>query len=265
MCVIYTVSVIGGSLLVSAPQFTDQRTREIYDLYSTGATLEEVGIEFSISRERVRQILREAGISTRSTTETANVRHARIVEERGEEICTEFSECQDAVEVSRRLDIPRAVVKEIVAERCPQVVRRRPRASSRKYSTEELVRFLHETSADVPGVMTAEDYRRFAADRRAEDGRPWPTVHTYIKRFGSWRKALARAGLSVAPRSTRSRRRFSDEECVKALRRAAEALERIPTMDAYSEFVAFHEGLPKAVTLTDRFGSWHEALTAAEL
>ena len=38
-----------------------ERARAMYDLYSRGATLEGVGRRYGLTRERVRQIFRDAG------------------------------------------------------------------------------------------------------------------------------------------------------------------------------------------------------------
>jgi Sigma-70, region 4 len=42
----------------------------MHSLYQTGATLEEVGERYGITRERVRQLFKKAGLETRSRRET---------------------------------------------------------------------------------------------------------------------------------------------------------------------------------------------------
>ena len=46
------------------------RVREMYALYEVGATLEEIGADYGITRERVRQLFNKAGLPTRSPQET---------------------------------------------------------------------------------------------------------------------------------------------------------------------------------------------------
>ena len=240
----------------------------MYALYTTGATLEEVGATFGLTRERVRQIFGEAGLPTRSITETQSLRRDRTVHQRSEEICAAFSESKDVEEVARRLDIPRGLVREVVASHLPPLERRRsPRATTPKYPTAGLIAFLQEVAAAVGRPPTVGEYDRYAEVRRIDDDRSWPSTHTYVKRFGSWRKALAQAGLPVGPRrASPSRRRFSDEDCIEALREVAWTIDRPPTITAYNDLARASQGrLPSAITITNRLGTWHGALTRASL
>jgi len=173
----------------------------MYALYVGGATLEEVGARFGITRERVRQVFREAGISTRSITETHVLRHDRLVNQRGAEICKAFSESRDVEAVSRQLNVPRTVVKEVVTQHFPPGSRAFPKKTRPPmYSTTELLAFLQEAGTAVPGRLTTGTYARYARGHRTGDGRPWPSFQTHAKRFGSWRGALLEAGLPVKPR-----------------------------------------------------------------
>jgi Homing endonuclease associated repeat/Sigma-70, region 4 len=240
----------------------------MYDLYATGATLEEVGARFGLTRERVRQVFRDAGLPTRSITETQSLRRDRAVHQHSEEICAAFSRYQDVADVARELDIPRVVVKEVVEAHFPPPMRRRHRkAATPKYSVEELIACLREASAAVGGPLTVGGYARYAEGRQAEDSRSWPSTHTYVKRFGSWRNALLRARLPVAPsRRSRSRRKFSDQDCIHALREAAETIEQVPTITAYNDIARSSRGrLPSAMTITNRLGTWSKALIRARL
>jgi Homing endonuclease associated repeat len=240
----------------------------MYDFYATGATLEEVGVRFGLTRERVRQVFQEAGLPTRSIAETLSLRRERAVHERSEEICAAYSTRRDVGEVARALDLPRVVVKEVVERHFPPPERRRrPRAATPKYPTEEMIAFLRQASAAASLPLTTGRYSRYAEGRQTDDGRSWPSTHTYVKRFGSWRKALVRAGLAVAPRrASPPRRRFSEADCIRALRKAAEVIEEVPTATAYDELARASRGrLPSAMTITNRLGTWHQALTRASL
>jgi hypothetical protein len=78
---------------------------------------------------------------------------------------------------------------------------------------------------------------------------------------------LIAAGLKpLGALSSQSRRKFSDDDCVAALRAAAEKLGEPPTVAAYGEFVRESEGrYPSEMTLRLRFGTWYEALVRAGL
>jgi DNA-directed RNA polymerase sigma subunit (sigma70/sigma32) len=47
------------------------RAREMYSLYQRGSTLEEVGKLYGLTRERVRQLFKEADLPTRSRQEAS--------------------------------------------------------------------------------------------------------------------------------------------------------------------------------------------------
>ena len=238
----------------------------MHELYVSGATLEEIGTRFGVSRERVRQIFREAELPVRSTAETHALRHDRLLRERGEEICAAFSESKDAEEVSRRLEVPRVAVEEIIKRHFPPTERRRRRrATAPRYPTEELIACLQEAGAAARGALTTGEYGAYAKGRQTENGRPWPSDQTYVNRFGSWRAALLQAGLPVNPRAPRPpKRKFSDQDCIQALRDAARALGKAPTAAEYDAFVkASKKSLPGPGTVRKRCGTWYEALSKA--
>jgi hypothetical protein len=173
-----------------------QRTRAMYAMYVNGATLEEVGARFGVTRERVRQIFQEAGIPTRSITETNVLRHDRLVHQHSDEICAAFLESRDIGAVARQLDIPRIIVQEVVKQHFPSDPHAHPRrARPQMYPTSELIAFLQEAGAAVSGRLTTGAYAKYAKGRRTDDGRPWPSFQTHAKRFGTWSKAVARAKL----------------------------------------------------------------------
>jgi hypothetical protein len=250
-------------------QALDPRTREMYELYVAGATLEEVGARFSVTRERVRQIFREAGMSIRTMRETIALRNDRLVRQHGEEIRAAFLVSKDIGVVAQQFGLPRVVVREAVKDLLPVVA---PPQLRRKlppiYSTQELLAFLQEAGSAVADVPNAAAYRRYAQGRQTSDGRSWPSPHTIISRFGSWRKALLQAGFKVKPPPRRAaKRRFSEADCLEALRAATQALGAAPTAAVYARFVrsAAKGAFPSEMTIRNRFGSWQKALEKADL
>jgi hypothetical protein len=238
----------------------------MHAMYSDGATLAEVGRRFDLSRQRVQQIFREADLPTRSITETHTLRHERLLE-RSDEVAAAYAECKDPERVARTLGVPRAFVNEIAAARFP-VPRRRPRRrgpAKRKYSIEEMIVFLQEAAGSASGRLGLREYRDYAEGRQTDDGRSWPSIHTYTARFGSWRKALIAAGLPAGRHGpSGAKPRFSAQDCIDALREAAQIHGEPPTIASYDELArASNNRLPSAATITKRFGSWYDALTQA--
>jgi hypothetical protein len=84
--------------------------------------------------------------------------------------------------------------------------------------------------------------------------------------FGSWNAALKAAGLAPNRRTIRpARRRFSDRDCLEALRRLAQELGYRPAYTDLKTEAGVRCGCPGEKTLYDRFGSLSAALKAAGL
>jgi hypothetical protein len=237
----------------------------MYELYSRGATLAEVGDAFGLSRERVRQLLVESGVRTRGTGETLALQRSRELSESRGKVCSAFDEMRDTRRVSKHLGIPHAVVKAIVKDHFPPRTRRNKRVK-KLYSEEELLGFLKKASQELGGVLTTAAYNRFAKGRRSR-GRHWPTNQVYYQRFGSWRSALQTAGLAANRSSPIAGKRLFDEShCLDALRAAAREFGGAPTVAQYDTFArASHGGLPSAATVRNRCGRWNDALAKAGL
>lgn len=85
-----------------------------------------------------------------------------------------------------------------------------------------------------------------------------PCSQTYIVRFGSWKKAVTAAGLSM---NYHFRENYSDDDLLEMLCRLAEELGRKPTVRDLDSY----EWAPCYATVTNHFGTWNEALKRAGL
>jgi hypothetical protein len=261
-----TYSPASSSRLVRGAS-ADRRAEQAYELYKAGATLAEVGERYGVSRERVRQIFRDHGFRVRSIAETRALQRDRQIAEHAASICECFREHRDIGEVAKRLNLPEGLVKEVIKTRFSKAQRRKPKATSKRYSDEELIGFLQETSRALGGVLTVKGYNDYARGRQTADGRPWPTNQTHGLRFGSWHAALTAAGLAANPSSPiAGRTLFDDGHCIDALRAAARELGRPPTAEEYDGFArASNGGLPSQATVRIRLGGWYQALSQAGL
>ena len=242
------------------------RVREMYELYEYGATLDEVGEDFGISRERVRQLFGRAGLKTRSMAETAQLKR-EADRHRTDEIVEGFRRSKDVALVATELEIAKRTIIEVVrAELPPEEYQpprsKAPRAATKRYSDEELIGFLREASAALGTTLSSQAYDSVALGRRTADGRPWPTKQTAALRFGSWRAAVIAAGLDAHPPSgAGTRRRFNAQDCVEAVRAVGERLGRRPSRKEYERCARASAGeLPSASTLRTRCGGWNDVL-----
>jgi hypothetical protein len=236
-------------------------------MYEAGATLEEVGRAFGISRERVRQIFRDHGLPVRSVQDAHTVQRARQSRQYADRIKDRFRDLRDVDAVAKELRLPKTLVVEVVNGAFTAAERRKPKQAKKKYSDDELIEFLRAASMALGGVLSAQGYTDYARGQTTQDGRPWPTHQTHALRFGSWRDAVKAAGLAANPSSPIAGQTiFEDGHCIDALRAAARALGRPPTADEYEEFARASNGaFPSQAAVRQRLGRWYQALERAGL
>ena len=243
------------------------RVREMYALYEAGATLQEVGEQYDITRERVRQLFGEHGLHVRSIAEAAALRRESELG-RASDVVREFERSGDEREVAKKLGLSATSVHAIVNANIenPRLHRKR-RTPKKRYSDQELIDCLREASVALGGVLTTGAYSEFARTRRFKDGRPWPTHQTHFHRFGSWRKALSNAGLrSNRASAIAGQHVFEREHCIDSVRDLARTLARAPTAAEYEQYARASNGAaPSLATVRNRCGRWYEVLRMAGL
>ncbi len=240
----------------------------MHKLYETGLTLEEVGRLFQVSRARVGQLFRREGLKTRSVGETAALHRAQLRDRHRSDICRLYGLGRSAIEIAAELKLSKTIIDEILDEQ-PGYQRRKRIVKKQThkpfYANEELIACLQEANLETGGILTTAGYSSLAKTKKLADGRPWPTHQTPFNRFGSWRAALAAAGLlSNPPSAIAGRRIFSAAHCVEAILEAERALGHLPTAAEYEAYaVKMNGALPSLATVRHRLGRWHEALRLA--
>lgn len=247
-----------------ATPWTREEALEMHALYIGGMTLEQCAKRYGITRERVRQVFKKAGLPKRTPEQNRALR--RLDAPAAERAVQLYRRTGDIDAVARELGVRRDAAREAIHQALPQHSVFRPaHASKPRFTDEELLDLLREVSANVGGVISVSDYNTYAADRTTPDGRPWPTHQTAQKRFGSWRDALVRAGLAANPSSPiRGQRIFEAVHCIDAIRQLARDIGEVPTAREYEEFAAKSGGsVPSLSIVRLRCGSWHLACKAA--
>ncbi|MCL6537003.1 MAG: hypothetical protein K6T28_00160 [Acidothermus sp.] len=193
-------------------------------LRSSGATLQAIGEQFGLTRERVHQILVQAGYDASALkVKAAKSRRRRILKEHAEAIRALLEKGLLPREVASALRLPVELV-EGVDDANPQYARRRRLSRNRsssaylKYTHEAVLGCLRTASQELGGVLTTSAYTAYARGRRFLDCRPWPTHQTAVLRFGSWHAALETAGLQSNPSSPIAGQHLFDEaNCIDAI------------------------------------------------
>jgi hypothetical protein len=237
-------------------------------LYQSGCTLQAIGDQFTISRERVRQVLLHAGYDMAALrADASRARRGRIVDECGPQIELLLSSGREPREVASVLGVPADLVQGIDSLHPRYRVRRRslrvnPQA---KYTGDEVLECLRLANSAIGGVMTTAEYAAEAAGRVLSDGRPWPGPQTAMLRFGTWRSAMTAAGLpSNASHWRQDRRLFDSAHCIDAILEVERVVGRIPTVRDYNEYAKRMDGaLPSLSTIRHRLGTWATAVQQA--
>ncbi|MGD0519462.1 MAG: HNH endonuclease [Thermoguttaceae bacterium] len=114
------------------------------------------------------------------------------------------------------------------------------------YTDEQLINELQRI-AKLPGidVLSRETFKKYKKISSATN---------IERRFGSWSKALKKAGLSITP----SQSRYSNEDLFKNLLNTWTHYGRQPTVTEMSE----HPSKITPATYSNRFGNWRKALEA---
>jgi predicted transcriptional regulator len=264
---------------------TPERDAKWFRLYhDEGRTLQEIGDEFGVTRERVRQVLREErerrGVT--ETTEETRRRHREealdaIVDARRGDIMRALREDGSAVRAAERLRLPRAAVKRVLGS-LPREEQRaltfrlrgeRQRASAATDAM--LLEYIRQAAGLAGEPLTREMYDRVA--RR----RGWPTCQTPMLRFGTWLTALEAAGVEGVP-SVRgdNYERVSLDVCLGAVAWVRDHLGHWPSVDEYDRVRRWALAgpspppLPSLATVRNRArlelggGGWYAVIGAAK-
>ncbi|MCZ4327396.1 homing endonuclease associated repeat-containing protein [Brachybacterium paraconglomeratum] len=241
----------------------DLRASRSARLYAFGATLQEIGDLFGVTRERIRQILsRETPWSSTDLSAAAKVL-ARARRAEHESAAEQWSVSNPAAPLD---EAPAALGFSV--EQMRQLLGRRrsrhepafdaPREATRR-TEEGIIEDLRAFHAET-GRTTSQAFTDWARERDV------PGHQTAAIRFGTWNEALKAAGLSNgkgAPRSS-----FRDEDLWAAVLSAVQAPDGGTTFRAVEEWLARHPAAPSGALVRQRLcghegGSWTETVTTA--
>jgi hypothetical protein len=235
------------------------RTQQMYEAYERGATLEEVGATFGVTRERVRQLLKATDLPV---THRRTVRRARRIAEAravSDELMLAFREGGDVARTARELGVTAAGAGDVVrdlatpADRAERSKRLADRSRANvKFTLDDLKAAIRSVQSKVGTVPSSQQYSRHAAEMGL------PSLATVAHRFGSWNNALRAAGLEPLRTRRTYSPRWSAEACRRALAELASELGGLPTAQQYDLLASASDELPSLATVRNRLGRWSE-------
>lgn len=244
----------------------DERAQTMLSMVAEGSSLEEVGREFGLTRERVRQILTNVYGPDYRKVQSPEVRVARDAEKVEMRRREWESKYGDAVRDLFERGYADATIAEAVGTSLTQVVGFRSRHGLRRtrgveWSDEDIIKALQSAYDASDGNLTMEAYRLW---RASGNERIAPSHLTVSLRFGSFPDACDVAGVPCASRKqskvrsdyiTPEEARSTLEDFVKWA--ASNGLRM--TTGNYEKYRAAHGG-PSIPIVTRRLGSFRSAV-----
>jgi transposase-like protein len=238
------------------------RNEEIAARYLAGATLQTIGDEFGLTRERVRQVLARQGVTRRTVSEHTNAIRESALATYGPLLDAAFNETRSISQVVTRFQgqLPARWVREYLAPRRTEVILRNPGTS--RWADEDMLACLRLAAAESP-TLSIRTYRRWREDNLINGTRP-PNHSVISWRFGSWSAAVIAAGLHEPPVNRRYTRRWSDADTSRVVATyVAETLARDerPTFIGYDTWSRVSKDRPSGAYVRHLTGkSWSELM-----
>ncbi len=239
----------------------DPRGQEMSARYLTGETLESIAVDFGLTRERVRQIVRDHGQVSAADARAA--RQSQVVEKR------DALRVRAAAVVRQRpglspgqladlLGVTKAELS-VALDRETRVLLVREKHGNPRWSDEDILECLRQAAALHPGKPLTG--HRYGTVKKAVGG---PTPVRILQRFGTWLAACEAAGVraGTAPRRGYTRA-WSESELLGWV---ADYLAQPGMRGTYAGYDAWARrtaGAPSAQTVRNRLGAWAAVKRAA--
>jgi len=226
------------------------RDQAVIALYREGSTLAEVGEQFGITRERVRQILAAEGVPTRGRSEACQIKYEAWAAEHGPSIDAMFDKCRRihmVIDACKGIHSEKWVRRYLEDRKHEQrLVAWRRRKPVR--TDDDMLKALRRAAGPSKHITVAG----YEAARRPDD----PSVGGFYLRFGSWAEAVQRAGLTSGQGRPVYVRQWTEDECRAAIEEyveAARAAQEPASLYGYDAYQRSRPALPSLSTLRLRF------------
>ncbi|WP_164519736.1 sigma factor-like helix-turn-helix DNA-binding protein [Nocardioides ferulae] len=240
---------------------TIDRNRHIVTLACDGSlTYQEIGDLFGMTRERVRQIIKKAGID--KTTRRAARAEAEVeaLAFDGDLIreWVRHNPARTIEEASEALGLSAQRIRQALGSDAGRLfVRPFHQGLARRYSDADIIEVLSAAAALASGPLTKTAYDEYVA---AHGG---PSGIRVLQRFGSWKAACEAAGVTCGQARRSYTRRWTAGTMVDNLIAYFDSPGATGAFADYDQWSRGHADRPSGQTIRNHFGSWQAAKTAA--
>jgi hypothetical protein len=236
------------------------RDKAILAMRMQGKTLEEIGLSFDLTRERVRQIISEFGpdLNFPNIKELRNKEKEERLTGIAIEISANWSSFRkyDFAMLAREYNLSIPVIRQIVTKVQHAYLSANEESHIEKqWTADDCIKVLKE-AATYAFPLTVLEYRRLI-DSNSIIG---PTLPIFSSRFGSWVDACAAAGVETGNAQREYDSAWSDSDLIRIVRQFLwESRDISWSLQNYDSWRLSHESqMPSIGSLRNRLGTWSE-------
>jgi len=233
------------------------RNREMADLRSAGKSLEEIGTQYGVTRERVRQILEKIGGPTRQDVKALreSIKSDKLEEIKGRAIELVKSKPGLTIwEVADQLEVSTTEVFGMLSNQEINVLAKPLRSGNLKWSDDEVVKILQE-AATLEFPLTVAAYAKLLEDGYLRG----PSAARIVQRFRSWQAACDLAGVEAGKRTRPlDLSRWTNEDLYVAVIHYLRLPQSTGAATDYDSWASGQDDVPSMGTLRNRLGSWNQ-------
>lgn len=240
---------------------TIDRNRRIVTLAHDGSlTYQEIGDLFGMTRERVRQIIKKAGIDKTTRRAARAVAEAEALAFDGDLVreWVRHNPARTIEEAAEVLGFTVRRIRQALGNDAGRLfVRPFHQGLAQRYSDGDILEVLAAAAALASGPLTKTAYDEYVA---AHGG---PSGVRVLQRFGSWKAACDAAGVTCGQARRSYARRWTAGTMVDKLITYLESPGATGAFIDYDRWSRGHVDRPSGQTIRNHFGSWQAAKTSA--
>jgi len=236
------------------------RDKAILAMRMEGKTLEEIGLNFELTRERVRQIISKFGSDMVFPDITEMRRKEKEDDLRGIaiEISANWNSFRnyDFAKLAEEYNLSVPLIRQIVTKVQHAYLSANEESRIEKlWTADDCIKVL-KLAATFAFPLTVLEYRKLIESNSISG----PTLRVFYSRFGSWVDACAAAGVETGNALREYDSTWSDSDLVCIVRQFLwESRDTSWSIQNYDDWRARHESqLPSAGLLRNRLGTWSE-------